>query len=149
MHEGLHILPEPFLWHPVAVHFPLALLTLGWAAAWSTKLIRSTPAWVTEAVSWCLWLGTLGAWAAVLLGLLAEDLAPHVPSAWEVLADHKSLGIWTALSFTFLSLWRLFSRDKQVWVFLLLWTGAAGLLIATGMHGGWLVYHFGMGVLKH
>ena len=85
---------------------------------------------------------------AVLLGLLAEDEAPHVPAAWDVLADHKALGISTAGAFTFLSLWRIFSPRKGELVFLLLWVAAAGLLTVTGEYGGWLVYHFGMGLVK-
>src|SRR3954466_15249515 len=98
------LMPKIYQLHPVTVHFPIVLLTLGLAAFAWLKIFRR-PAWLEEAVSWCLWLGTAGAWGAVLLGLLAEDKAPHVPAAWDVLADHKSLGIWTGVVFTFLSLW--------------------------------------------
>ena len=38
-------------------------------------------AWLADAVSWLLWLGTASAWVAGGLGLLAEKTAPHVAPA--------------------------------------------------------------------
>lgn len=147
MREGLHLVPRIYQLHPISVHFPIVLLTLGLAAFVFLKVFKR-PAWLEEAVSWCLWLGTAGAWVAVLLGLVAADKAPHVPAAWETLADHKVRGIATGVAFTFLSLWRLFSRGRKDWLFMILWFWAFGLLVYTGLYGGALVYDFGMGVVR-
>ena len=137
--------------HPAAVHFPIALLALGAAAA-AMRLRKSAPAWLGEAESWLLWLGTLSAWATLGLGLLAEKTAPHVPSAWEVLADHETLAWWTVALFSALSSLRLFAvktgRDAGKWraAQILLWALGAALLVATALHGAELVYGFGVGV---
>lgn len=137
--------------HPAAVHFPIALLALGAAAA-GLRLRRSSPEWLEEAESWLLWLGTLSAWATLGLGLLAERTAPHVPTAWEVMADHETLAWWTVAVFSALSSLRLFAvktgRDsgKLRLAQALLWTLGFGLLVATALHGAELVYGFGMGV---
>ena len=137
--------------HPAIVHFPIALLALGAAVA-AVRLWWSLSLWLSLAESGLLWLGTLSAWAALGFGLLAEMRAPHKPLAWEVLADHKTLGFWTVGVFSVFSLLRLWAteraHDADRWrrVQLLFWLAGLVLLIATGMHGGELVFDFGMGL---
>lgn len=146
-------MPELYRLHPIAVHFPIALLALGFAAALSGRW-KNRPSRLAEAESWLLWLGTASAWAALGLGLLAEKTAPHVPLAWEVLADHESLAWRTCGLFTALSALRLFlvkkNPEARLWqaAYLALWLAGAGLLLETGEHGGRLVYEFGMGVAR-
>jgi uncharacterized membrane protein len=143
--------PTVYQLHPAAVHFPIALLTLGLAVA-AARLRKAAPLWLSAAESWLLWLGTLGAWTALGLGLLAERFAPHKPLAWEVLADHKTLAWWTCGVFSALSLLRFWATRAGLdsgWrrgAQLALWLAAFALLIATAQHGGRLVYDFGMGL---
>ena len=99
-----------------------------------------------QPAAWLLWLGTLSAWAALGLGLLSEKTAPHVPPAWETLAEHEELAWWTVGLFTGLSAWRWWKPEKGEKLFLLAWAAAAGVLFATAWHGGELVFKFGMGV---
>ena len=137
--------------HPAAVHFPIALLALGGAAA-GLRLRKSAPEWLSKAESWLLWLGALSAWVVLGLGLLAEKTAPHRALAWEVLAEHEELAWWTVAVFTALSLLRLYAvrrgpdAGKLRVAQILLWMIGLGLLVATAMHGAELVYGFGMGV---
>ena len=65
--------PAIRLWllHPVAVHFPIALLSIGFLALLISFRWRDI-SWVAEAASWLLWVGTAAAWATLGLGLLAE-----------------------------------------------------------------------------
>ena len=142
---------QPYHLHPAAVHFPIALLFVGGAAA-VARFSRRAPDWLAAAESGLLWLGTVSAWAALGLGLVAEKYAPHVPPAWEVLAEHEALAWWTVGVFSALSVLRLsatrlkVSTGKRRALELSLWAVGLGLLIATAMHGGELVYRFGMGV---
>lgn len=144
---------KPFLLHPAAVHFPIALLAAGLAVA-AVRLRKTAPEWLARAQSWLLWLGTLSAWAALGLGLLAESTAPHKPLAWEVLADHETLAWWTCAAFSALSGLRLHAartgRGGGRWRLaeFLLWLAAFALLAATAWHGGELVYRYGMGVVE-
>ena len=137
-------MPKPFLLHPAFVHFPIALLLTGLGVAcvfaWSKKR-----AWLADAVSWLLWLGTASAWAAAGLGLLAEKTAPHVPPAWETLDKHQTLAYWTVGLFTVLSLWRFFFRERRPKIFLAFWFAAATALLATAYQGGELVFTHNMG----
>jgi uncharacterized membrane protein len=137
--------------HPAAVHFPIALLSLGTAAA-GLRLRRGAPEWLAKAESWLLWLGTLSAWATLGLGLLAEKTVPHRALAWEVQAEHEELAWWTCSVFGALALLRLYAvlkgldAGKLRVVQALLWGLGLGLLVATAMHGAELVYGFGVGV---
>lgn len=143
---------KPYHLHPAAVHFPIALLATGLAVA-GLRLRASSSETLARAESWLLELGTVSAWAALGLGLLAERTAPHVPPAWEVLADHKALAWWTVAVFSALAALRRFAvrtgRDSGRWRAAqgILWVIGAALLAATARHGGELVYKFGMGVV--
>jgi uncharacterized membrane protein len=96
--------------------------------------------------SWLLWAGTLGVWAAVGTGLLAERTAPHVPPAWETMAEHRELALWTCGAFTLLALGSIVLKRRLPLLLLIFWLAAAGVLLSTAQHGGRLVYDFGMGV---
>lgn len=133
-----------WLLHPMAVHLPLVLLTVGWLAG----ALRRRAAWAGPASDAALWAGTAAAWAALGLGLLAEETAPHVPSAWQTLNTHETLAWWTVGAFTVLSLWRWRLPERAPKVFLALWLAACGLLLATADKGGELVYTHGMGVVQ-
>jgi uncharacterized membrane protein len=139
--------PELYLLHPVAVHFPIAALLLGLAAEAAGRWTRRW-AWLPEAASALLWFGTLAVWVSLGLGLLAEETAPHVPSAWRTLNAHQRYAYWTAGVFSALSIARWLRWDrKSPALFLAAWLAGAGLLLATGYEGGELVFKHGMGVV--
>jgi uncharacterized membrane protein len=136
---------RPYLLHPAIVHFPIALL-LGGLAAQAGSLWPRGRAALAPVASSLLWAGTLAVWAAVGTGLLAERTAPHVPPAWEVMAEHKELALWTCGAFTLLALGSIYLKRRLPFLLLILWLAAAGLLVVTAQHGGRLVYDFGLGV---
>lgn len=145
---------KPWLLHPMAVHFPIALLIVGFGVQ-LRSLMKGAPAWTASAASWLLWLGAAGAWAALGLGLLAENTAPHVPGAWEVLAEHEELAWWTCGLATASAVFAFWLRRRAEaaprWgrvVLSALWLAAVALAAATAKHGGELVYDHGMGVVK-
>ncbi len=143
-----------YLLHPMAVHFPIALLTTGFlaeaAGTWFKKQNSNQDAaprlpWLQDAASWLLWLGTLAALVTLGLGLLAAKTAPHVPEAWDTLIAHRNAGYIACFLFSLLSAWRFFSRPKAG-LFLAAWLllGLSALIYAA-YHGGELVYRYGMG----
>ena len=138
--------------HPVAVHFPLALLPMGLVFE-AASLFRPQKEWIRNASAALLWLGTLAAWITVGMGLIAEETAPHVPAAWATLSDHETLAWWAAGLFSCLSAVRIIYRER--WTanpdglrraFVFLWLVSIAVLAAAGYHGGQLVFQFGMGV---
>lgn len=135
---------KPYLLHPALVHFPIALLLTGAAAA-CVGARAGDEGRRAGVVSWLLWLGTASAWAAAGLGLLAEKTAPHVPTAWQTLNAHRTLAFWALGLFTVLSLWRALARERRPLLFLAAWLCACAVLAAAAYEGGELVFVHNMG----
>ena len=133
--------------HPIAVHFPIAL-------AFGGLFLKSLSAGrrhsgLEPGVLWISRIVAPLAVTAAALGLFAMRRAPHVPSAWETMADHKTLGLWAAGTCVLLWLSEEASRRRVGWFTWINWTVwllATGLLLAAGSLGGKLVFHYGVGV---
>lgn len=97
--EALDSLWRIELLHPVVVHFPVALITVG-AAFWLAGRLASADGrggFLRPSARTLLILGAVGAWAAVLSGFWAEDaVGPSVLNA-PLLRDHQDLAITTAI----------------------------------------------------
>lgn len=135
---------SPYLLHPMLVHFPIALLVLGFAAGLAMETPWA-PVWFGSALAWMLGLGTGLLWAALALGLLAERLAPHVPLAWRTLAAHKGHAWVTVWAFSALCLVALLLRGRGRRWLLAGWALALTQLVVTAHLGAQLVFTYGMG----
>ena len=133
--------------HPLLVHFPIALL-LSALALEGLALALKRPA-LHRVSLWNLGLGTLGAAAAVVTGLQAEDVGKHSFEIWQVMQVHKRLGITTLIIGVMASGLRLFTRDRLSprlrALACALMLAMASTLAAGGYLGGRLVYEFGVG----
>lgn len=136
-----------FLLHPMAVHFPIALLVLGLLGGLLAQA-RWAPDWVDRALPWILGLGIVALWATLGLGLLAEHLAPHVPPAWRTMAEHQRDAWATAWTFSALGLaWAWANGRARAWL-LAGWALGLVLLVLTAHLGAQLVYVYGLGSLQ-
>lgn len=136
-------------WHPLIVHYPIALLPLSplcdLAALWLRRRDGHHLAYGL------LVLGTLAACAAVLSGNAAAAGQWQGEAAVQVSA-HEDLATWTLLLALGTALGRLplhLKGQLSGWP-LYMWIGVGllvGVLVAwTGYHGGELVYVHGIGV---
>ena len=132
-----------YLLHPIAVHFPIALLLTSLFFQGGYRFLKKE-GWDKTSTA-LLFLGTIAAVIAAGLGLLAEETVPHVPSSWEYFYNHKRLGLITAGLFAVLSLWRLFFSGRWPKIFFWVWILASVVLIVTAYFGGELVFQFGVG----
>jgi hypothetical protein len=95
-------------------------------------------------------LGALGAAAAVISGLQAEDHIAHGEAVHRIMETHEELALITAGIFGVLALWRIF-RERRMGsaeraLALALGIGGAGFLTATGIYGGKMVFEHAAGV---
>jgi len=133
-----------YLLHPLFIHFPIALLVMGFGVGVLAQFPRS-PAWFGPATPGILLTGTLFLWIALGLGLLAEHTAPHVPAAWETMADHKARAWLTAVVFSLLCLAQFFLKNRgRKWV-LAAWALCLVPLFLTAHLGATLVFTYGLG----
>ena len=99
---------------------------------------------------WTLMLGTLGAAVAVISGLQAEDHIAHGEAVHRLMETHETLAFVTAGIFAVLALWRLLRETRmnqaERALALALGVAGAGVLTATGVYGGKMVFEHAAGV---
>jgi uncharacterized membrane protein len=135
LHALLNDLPAALL--VVAVVFDLAALV--------TR--RQT---LRHAAFWTLMAGVIGAGLAVVSGLQAEKYIAHGEAVHRVMKTHETLGLISLGLFAALALWRIL-REKRMGMSersfaLVLSVGGVGVLLATGLYGGRLVFEHAAGI---
>jgi uncharacterized membrane protein len=134
--------------HPLIVHFPIALIFVVLACDIIAILLkRKTFFQIGTIISV---FALLGAVAAVITGLIAEDSVWHAEAAHEILGDHKAAGL-IFLGFSVLYTIFRFIYSKKIneglgWLSLLLVIFGCSIVTRVGYLGGQLVYTHGTGV---
>ena len=140
-------------WHPMAVHFPLALTVTGALALNAARLARPERQGATLAVvgTWNLCLGAVGALLALGTGLAAVASLELAPSARAAVGLHVKWAIFTTAALALLAVWRgagVDSNTRPSRAFLvILWVVTAALIV-TAYRGGQNVYRYGVGVAQ-
>jgi uncharacterized membrane protein len=138
-------------WHPLIVHFPLALVLTSAAAfvaahAWRDERMAATLATLG---TWNLCLGAVGAVFAFGSGLAATLRLQLTDAARAALSLHVRWAVAACFLVLLVAVWRgagapAASRPSRLFLGALLCACLA--LIATGYRGGLNVYAFGIGV---
>jgi uncharacterized membrane protein len=145
----MNILPG---WHPIVVHFPLALVIVAALLFAAARVLRreSYAATLATVGTWNLCLGALAALLALATGLAAV-IGLHVgPAAHLAISLHVKWAIFTTLALVLLAVWRgagSAQESRPSWIFMVVLLAATGALIVTGYRGGQNVYRYGVGVV--
>lgn len=99
---------------------------------------------------WILIAGALGAAAAVLSGLQAEESIDHGDAVHRVMETHEELALITLGIFAVLAVWRIV-RERRMGnversLALAASLGGVGVLLATSVYGGRLVFDHAAGI---
>jgi uncharacterized membrane protein len=137
-------------WHPVVVHFPLALIVTAACFLSAARVVRGRTAETLAIVgTWTLVVGALSLLFALGTGLAAV-IELHVgAAAHEAISSHVKSAILTAVLVSSSALWRgtgVAQGARPSWGFLLVMWVATSSLIVTGYRGGQNVYRYGVGV---
>ena len=139
--------------HPIVVHFPVALTIVAFLLSIAAYVRRSHPvsAQLAAAGHFTLWLAAIGAAVAVLLGWLAFNSVNHDDAGHAAMLLHRSWAIPTAVGLILLSCWDVWKyRVNELisvpMLFLLFLLSQA--IAVTGWLGGEVVYRHGIGVLS-
>lgn len=140
-------------WHPVVVHFPLALILIAAALLLAARLLRGEALASTAAIvgTWNLCLGALAALFALATGLAAVlDLDVNA-AARQAISLHMKWAMFSTLALVLLAVWRGAGAppgSRPSWVFIIVLLAATAALVVTGYRGGQNVYEFGVGVKR-
>ncbi len=148
MHALLPGLENALNYHPLFVHFPIAL----WLAALLFELLSHLGGRGEEmhrAACWLLYLGTLAGVVTVLTGLAAEDLVPRGPVRG-VMEFHETMMLTTFVLAVALSGFVYFLQHrftKTLRRLFLVGLIALGVLLTLGAdRGAEMVYQYGVSV---
>ncbi len=138
-------------WHPMAVHFPLALDVTG-ALALSASRLKAAGrhgAALATVGTWNVCLGAVGTLVAVATGLAAVASLDLEPAARLAVGAHVKWAVFATVGLLLIAVWRSAgnpSDSRPSRLFLgILWLVTAALLV-TGYRGGQNVYRYGVGV---
>lgn len=144
----MQILPG---WHPIIVHFPLALIVTATASLSLAKLLRGDrlAASLANLGTWNLCLGAVSVFLALGTGL-AASIGLHVDvAAHQAISAHVKSAVVTTMLVLLVAVWRgagSHADARPTWGFLLLLWLATAALTVTGYRGGQNVYRYGVGV---
>ena len=146
----VEILPN---WHPILVHFTVALLTLACLLHIAVLLVNGTQLKTELALvaQWNLWIGALITIVTVGAGWYAYNTVNHDNPSHLMMIQHRNIAMVTFAIFLALSSWSFIRYRKGVAIsglltFLLIL--ATGSLATTAWYGGEIVYRHGLGVMS-
>lgn len=139
------------VWHPMIVHFPLALVVSGAISLLAARLLRQPRHSATLATvgTWNLCLGAIAALFALGTGLAAMIGLDVDLAARQAISLHVKWAIFTTLALVLLAVWRgagTAQESRPSWIFVVALSAATAALIFTGYRGGENVYRYGVGV---
>lgn len=135
--------------HPLFVHFPIALLSVGLlfdilGRLFNKESLRSS-GW------WCGIFGMVAILGAVASGLFAEGTVAHSDESHSIMETHKTLGLVAFGMFALLFTWRSIAKTRlpekllPLGVYFLMAAFGVGMMFYGAHLGGRLVYEFGVG----
>lgn len=138
-------------WHPIVVHFPLALVSTAAVLLWLARLprLKSSASILSIVGTWNLCIGTAAAVLALGTGLAAVMHLQVGVDARLAISLHLKWAFVATLLLVLLSVWRgagTAPDSRPSWIFLVVLAAAAASLVVTGYRGGQNVYRYGVGV---
>ena len=145
----LEIIPN---WHPIFVHFTVALFSLAVGLFIATPFLKPPLQEQWQIVArWALWFGAGFTVITGLTGLYAYYTVAHDAPSHTAMTDHRNWAIATITLFLAMTAWSaVLARRKQAigTVFIATMLAASGVLASTAWRGGEVVYRYGLGVMS-
>ena len=146
----IEIIPN---WHPIFVHFTVALLSLavGFHLIYPLLSDGKIKQQINIMGHWNLWLGTGFGIITAIAGWFAYNSVAHDAPSHAAMTVHRNWALVTISLFIFMAAWSLWSNIKNRQpgkVFLLGLLIAGILLFSTAWHGAESVYRYGLGVMS-
>ncbi len=146
----IEIIPN---WHPIFVHFTVALVTISGVFFILAKLIgdKKVGDELLASARWSLWAGGIFAIVTVAAGFFAYYSVGHDTLSHLKMTAHRNWALVTlvaALTCVGWSLIHYWRNTKPTLFFIVAMLAVLILVATTGWRGGELVYRYGIGVMS-
>jgi uncharacterized membrane protein len=147
----IEIIPN---WHPIFVHFTVALFSIAilfYLLAIVIPVGKSLKTNWHRFARWCLWIGMSITFITVAAGYQAYNTVAHDTPSHLAMTEHSYWAYATASLFVILTIWSIWlhiNNRLPAMLFLVLALIGGGLLSATAWKGGEAVYRYGLGVMS-
>jgi uncharacterized membrane protein len=139
-------------WHPIFVHFSIALLSISTALLIIGKFTPQKYLWRNAAFTvskWNLLIGATISIITVLAGWYAYNTVNHDEPSHIAMTSHMKWALGTFSLFVVVAIWSFIQRKREAGFLLVgFQLFATFMLLVTGFKGGELVYRHGLGVLS-
>lgn len=139
-------------WHPIFVHFTVALLSVSVGLFVVTQFMSGAlkEQWQIAA-RWCLWFGVALTVLTGATGLYAYNTVAHDAPSHLAMTEHRNWAVATIILFSVMAVWSaMWIRQEKPLnaAFAVAMVISGGVLASTAWHGGELVYRYGLGVMS-
>lgn len=147
----IEIIPN---WHPIWVHFAIALLITGTVIyasfGWKANASNTEPTQPLVVSRWMLWLGAIASMASLLTGYWASTSVAHDDLAHANMLVHRNWAIGATVILVLGAGFEFLRRNtnKASVLSAVLFLAGSGALVVTGMEGAENVYEHGLGVQR-
>ena len=140
-------------WHPLFVHFSIALLSMSTLFFVMLKITNKSSVQEQFKIMayWNLWLGTGFSIVTAIAGWFAYNSVAHDTPSHEAMTDHRNWALVTLFLYILISIWavRAYKNGKNSGVIFTIVLLLAFLVLAsTGWRGSESVYRYGLGVMS-
>ncbi len=139
-------------WHPIFVHFTVALLSLSVGLFVVTHFMSGPLKEQWQIVAkWCLWFGAGFTLITGATGLYAYNTVAHDTPSHLAMTEHRNWAIATISLFVAMAIWSVVwirQRKPLNVIFIVAMVISGGVLASTAWHGGEVVYRYGLGVMS-
>ncbi len=142
----IEIIPN---WHPIFVHFTIALLSVSLGLFVLNLIVKCDQAILVA--KWNLWIGAGISLLTLAAGVYAYNTVAHDTPSHEAMTEHRNLALITLALLVPVVLWSVISHRKGKVLgagFVALFLLVGGMLASTAWHGGEVVYRYGLGVMS-
>jgi len=135
--------------HPMLVHFPIALITIGFVADFIYIFYKKEHC-LSKMGFYLMIIGTLCAIAAYLSGdFFTKELAGEPGNIRETHELFASITMWIMIMGSLMRLWIVYKKKEQSyfkWIVFSLYAIGAISVSITGFYGGSLVFNYMIGL---
>lgn len=140
-------------WHPLFVHFSIALLSMSTIFFIALKIMSKHPVegQLRTLAYWNLWLGTGFAVITAIAGWFAFNSVAHDTPSHAAMTEHRNWALVTLSVYVVISIWSIlyFKSERKISMLFTSTMILAFLLLAsTGWRGSEVVYRYGLGVMS-